>query len=85
MPLVAVNLLLEGFFMLQYEFQQLGHGGLVFRLPDGLVAVPGDKQSFAVVTLRGVAIVNRVPDVGALQVSRRLALQHGRRVMNYNN
>lgn len=69
--------------MLQYELKQLSHDGLAFGRPDRLVAVPGDKQSFAaVVTLRGVAIVD---GVGALQISRGFALQHACRVSDDNS
>jgi hypothetical protein len=65
--------------MLQHKVEQLGHGGLFFRLVDVFVVALGAEQSLAL-TSRGVVAKDRTQHVGArIWLVRGLALQHQQR------
>lgn len=72
-----LDLLLEGFFVLQYEFKQLTHVALCFGCPLRF-GVPGAKEGTLPLVTSKRGVVAKDGDVGAGEVARGLAFKHVR-------
>lgn len=73
----APDLLLEGFFMLQYEFEQLTHVALWFGCPLWFVGLGAEEGTLPLLTSKR-GVVAKDGDVGAVEVARGLAFKHVR-------